>query len=440
MAESGGPGDLAMKWQTRATWRLGVTAGAAAFLLINLAVPAFSEVDLFLAARVEQEMARGAPAAGFALLEDAIRSPDTTPEEKVSLLQELARLRLDHENFADAGEAFSLQADLIARLEGATAPELAGVYVAAADAYARANDSARALSLAEDALRIDSAYYDCNAEMIARDHLRIAIIVRRVDPQGVFSKRQRPRGIVCPGISVRRRHVDASKLGGGCPFEPRDQVGLKRKCFTRVGEVLVVQAEPRQLLKQRDFLLRSRVGAANSILEQCETGCGRAASHFLLHTGCKEEVDLGKGRNSQIYQQKRGSAGCNAEAPGRSSLPFHRQIPWPTRLGHISPGPRPQSSPWLEAADRFRLPNNQPIRLKWARGSGEGWSQKWRTFQVLNEDRGDAAARPAARASGRNCRPDHAGPRSGGPWRQFPAFGEAERAGLRSLPEPQASR
>lgn len=149
----------------------------AGFLALPAAASAFAEVDLFLLARVEQEMARGAPVAGFTLLEDAVRSPETTPEEKVALLADLARLRLEHEDFADAGEAFELRAELMARLNGALAPELASLYAAASDAYAKIGNTSKALSLAESALRIDSAYYECDAEMIARDHARIADVL-----------------------------------------------------------------------------------------------------------------------------------------------------------------------------------------------------------------------------------------------------------------------
>ena len=174
-----GIGDPAMKWRNPGVVGLrAMVMGALA--LLPAVVPASAEVDLFLAARAEQEMARGNPASGFAMLEDAVRSPDTTPEEKVALLRELAQLRLRFGNFADAGEAIALQADLTARLEGATAPELASLYAAASDAYASANDLAKALSLAEDALRIDSQYFECDAEMIARDHLRIAELLAKL--------------------------------------------------------------------------------------------------------------------------------------------------------------------------------------------------------------------------------------------------------------------
>ena len=169
-----------MKWPNSEMRRLCAAIVVSSFAVLTTAAPAAAEIDLFLAARVQDELARGAPAAGFAMLEDAVRSPGTTPEEKVALLRELAQLRLRFGNYADAGEAIALQAELTARLEGATTPELASLYAAASDAYASANDLAKALSLAEDALRIDSQYYQCDAEMIARDHLRIAELLAKL--------------------------------------------------------------------------------------------------------------------------------------------------------------------------------------------------------------------------------------------------------------------
>jgi esterase/lipase superfamily enzyme len=158
--------------------RIVVTAGLA---LLAAAVPGVvrAEVDLLLMQRVNLELATGSADAGFALLEDAIRASQTTPGERVDLLGELARLRTGHGDFADAGEALALQAALVARLEGANAPRLAGIYAAAADAYGRAGDVDQALDLAEQALAIDAAYYDCAADVIAGDHARLADLLAK---------------------------------------------------------------------------------------------------------------------------------------------------------------------------------------------------------------------------------------------------------------------
>ena len=148
--------------------------GAAVSIWLMAVTAAYADVDFLLMERVQQELTRGAPAAAFAILEDAIKSPETTPVAQVDLLAELARLRMLNGDFADAGEALALEADVKGRLDGALAPELAGLYAAAADAYAKAGDPRKALGFAEDALRVDIPYMDCAAEVIARDHARVA--------------------------------------------------------------------------------------------------------------------------------------------------------------------------------------------------------------------------------------------------------------------------
>ncbi len=144
-------------------------------IVLSLAVvPAHADVDLLIMGRVQEQLAKGAAAVAFAILENAIKSPDTSTEAQVDLLAVLARLRIEYGNFADAGEALVLQADLKRRLDGALSPELASLYAGAADAYAKAGNHRKAVDLAEDALRIDTAYFDCASEVIADDHARIA--------------------------------------------------------------------------------------------------------------------------------------------------------------------------------------------------------------------------------------------------------------------------
>lgn len=174
-----------MGWPGQGVPRFCLAAGGILLLALLFATaPALAEVDLLLMARVEQEMQRGQAAAGFALLEDAIRSPEVTPEEQVDLLANLARLRSTHGDFADAGEALALQAEVKGRLDGVMAPDLAGIYADAAEAYAKAADSAKALALAQSALRIDAAYFECGADILGRDHARIADLFAALGEQG----------------------------------------------------------------------------------------------------------------------------------------------------------------------------------------------------------------------------------------------------------------
>jgi esterase/lipase superfamily enzyme len=176
----------------RAGWpaRIVVATGLA---LLTAAAPnvARAGVDLLLMERVNLELSTGSADAAFTLLEDTIRSSETTPAERVDLLGELARLRTAHGDFADAGEALAYQAELVARLEGANAPRLAGIYVAAADAYARADAVDQALALAEQAFAIDAAYYDCAADIIAGDHARLSdLLAKAGDATRAAAERQ----------------------------------------------------------------------------------------------------------------------------------------------------------------------------------------------------------------------------------------------------------
>ncbi len=107
------------------------------------------------------------------MLEDAIRDPQTPPEARADLLARLAALRASHGDFSDAGEALVLQAELTSRLKGALAPELAGIYADAADAYLKAAGAALALDPATSALRLDQAYAECDSVTLARDHARL---------------------------------------------------------------------------------------------------------------------------------------------------------------------------------------------------------------------------------------------------------------------------
>jgi len=135
---------------------------------------AHADVDLLIMERVQQAIATGASTSAFTLLEEAIKNPDTAPKERADLLAELARLRIQHGDFTEAGEALALEAEVKGRIDGALAPELASVYAAAADAYAKAGDYKNALGLAEHALRIDTAYVDCASKVIVDDHARLA--------------------------------------------------------------------------------------------------------------------------------------------------------------------------------------------------------------------------------------------------------------------------
>jgi esterase/lipase superfamily enzyme len=151
--------------------------GLAAIALAIGVTDAAADVDPLLVDRAAAEIAGGDADAGFAMLEEAIRSPGPTPAEQIDLLAELARLRLTNGDFADAGEALAFQAEATARLEGASAPELAGLYAGAADAYLRAGSPQIALDLARRALEIDVAYHDCGSPLIGRDHARLADIL-----------------------------------------------------------------------------------------------------------------------------------------------------------------------------------------------------------------------------------------------------------------------
>lgn len=181
----------------------------AAAVWLAAPAPVGAEVDLLLVDRVEARIAAGDDTA-FATLEQAIQAGEATPDEQIDLLAELARLRLAHGDYADAGEAFAYQADLIARREKALAPELAGIYAAAADAYARAGDAATALPLAGEALDLDSAYLDCASAVVAGDHARLADLHAALGDAGKAADERRLAGDAaarCAAAGDRSRGV-----------------------------------------------------------------------------------------------------------------------------------------------------------------------------------------------------------------------------------------
>ena len=151
---------------------------------LMLLSPALGAVDPLLLPRVAQELAKGNDAVAFALLEEAIRDPATPPEARADLLAELAAERARKGDFADAGEALALQAEQTSRLEGPTAPDLAGIYAAAADAYLRAGKPELAIGLAREALRVDQIYADCASGVLGRDHGRLAELLAALGRAG----------------------------------------------------------------------------------------------------------------------------------------------------------------------------------------------------------------------------------------------------------------
>ncbi len=155
-------------------------AGLAGLLVVAWDAPARASVDPLVIERARSDIAAGDVAAGFALVNDAIGDARTTDRERIDLLGELARLHSARREHKDAADALTLQAELIARLDGARTPKLAALYMAAADAHLQAGDAAAALPLARDALAVDAAYYDCSTDVIARDHGRLADLLERL--------------------------------------------------------------------------------------------------------------------------------------------------------------------------------------------------------------------------------------------------------------------
>src|SRR5581483_6551268 len=148
---------------------LALSAGLAAFA----GGPA-DAVDLLFLPKVDGEFAAGRIDQAFKLLEDAVRDPGTSPQERIDLLVELASRRLKHGDYGDAGEAFAAEAQVVMRQKGASAPELGAINAAAADAYLSAGNGQQALDLAQAALRIDRLFLDCKSSAMAADYTRLA--------------------------------------------------------------------------------------------------------------------------------------------------------------------------------------------------------------------------------------------------------------------------
>jgi esterase/lipase superfamily enzyme len=135
--------------------------------------------DPLLVSRAEQQISGGDSAGGFAAINAALRAPDTTDELRADLLGELARLRSGRGEHRAAGDALAERAETVARLDGAESPDLAGIYAAAADAYAAGNAWTDAVAMARRALDADAAYNPCSSEIVTKDHARLADLLGR---------------------------------------------------------------------------------------------------------------------------------------------------------------------------------------------------------------------------------------------------------------------
>ncbi len=198
--------------------------GFAGMLWLMSAAPSLADVDPLLVDRARAEIAAGEAAAGFARVRAAIDDPATPDASRADLYGALAALHLARGEFADAAAALTEQARLIARLRGASAPELAGLYSRAAEAYSAAGNHEAALAAAQDAARIDVRYYDCASDVLAEDHARLADSLAALGRDGLAAAERRaaegPPEARCSGKRAGADHmpvVVATDLGDADP-------------------------------------------------------------------------------------------------------------------------------------------------------------------------------------------------------------------------------
>ncbi len=165
--------------------------GLASILWLAQVAPSRADVDPLLVDRARAEILSGEAARGFALIRSAIDDTETPAASRADLYDALARLHLARGEFAAAADALTRQAALLATPQRDTAPELAGLYSRAADAYSRAGNHEAALAAARNAIRIDAIYYDCASDVLAEDHMRLAGSLAALGRAGLAAEERR---------------------------------------------------------------------------------------------------------------------------------------------------------------------------------------------------------------------------------------------------------
>ena len=129
--------------------------------------------DILLVSHIRNLAQAGEHSQAIAVLEDEIRDGHKrTTEEKAALVREIAPLYLKSGRHREAGKAFAILADGVARIEGATAPALAKIHGQAATAFQQAGDLSRAIDHLRRQLTIDRRYQSCESTLLA-DHLKL---------------------------------------------------------------------------------------------------------------------------------------------------------------------------------------------------------------------------------------------------------------------------
>ncbi len=218
-----------MVWRSRQPICFAL-AGFVTLVGATVSGPARAEVDPLLIDRARAEIADGHVSAGFAVIENAIRNRETAPEARIDLLGAMARLWAEQNGFKNAGHAYARRAAVMRRQLGADAPELPAAYTAAADAFAKAGEWTLALTAAREAFEIDTLYYDCGSDIIARDHARLADALEGLGETAEAAEHRRlanaPAQIRCIG--------ERSSEEMGPVVVTNDTAGADEKQFTRV--------------------------------------------------------------------------------------------------------------------------------------------------------------------------------------------------------------
>ncbi len=215
------PGSRAIRW--------GLTGLLLVFGVAAVAQPSRAEVDPLLIDRARSEIAAGQVSPGFALIENAIRNQDTTARERIDLLGAMARLWTGQGGHKSAGDAYSRQAALTLQLSGPKAPELAGIYADAADAYARAGEWSAALAAAREAFEVDALYYGCASDVLAEDHARLAELLGKLG-QADEAAAERSLAEAAPAL---RCLGERSGVGSEPVVVTADTSGADETLFTR---------------------------------------------------------------------------------------------------------------------------------------------------------------------------------------------------------------
>ncbi len=185
----------------------GFALGAICIVLTMMTMPAraISFDDILLFSRARTLAVQGNYAAAINIYENEIKNGSARPLEEFSaLVRQVADLYVLAGRFDEAGEAYIILADAVARLEGRTSPSLSIIYEAAGSAFFEAQDRTNAIANYERALEIDRRYLRCDNSGLGQILSRLVELYQN-NGQAELADRLRP---LVDDVQKRCEHED----------------------------------------------------------------------------------------------------------------------------------------------------------------------------------------------------------------------------------------